>query len=152
MFFEWWRDESGHIRMLFVADTRAVEYANKHPDILLMDCTYKTNKFDMPLLHIIGVDHHRNSFTIALCWLDQEIEENYDGAVLYFRLLFKPGVWLLVIGTDCEIALIKAVEKHFPAIKTKRVLCYWHILKCVMANCKAFFLTTERWEEFEKAF
>jgi hypothetical protein len=64
-----------------VADIRSVEYLNNHPDILLLDCTYKTNKFDMPLLYVIGVDHYSNSFTVALCWLDQEVTENYNKAV-----------------------------------------------------------------------
>jgi hypothetical protein len=56
--------------MLFVTDARSVEYLNKHPDVLLLDYTYKTNKFDMLLLDILSVDHHSNSFTIALCFLD----------------------------------------------------------------------------------
>ncbi len=64
--FEYETDSTGHIKMLFVADVRSVEYLNKHPDILLLDCTYKTNKFDMPLLNCIGIDHHNNSFQIGL--------------------------------------------------------------------------------------
>jgi hypothetical protein len=67
--------------MLFVADARLVEYLNKHFNILLLDCTYKTNKFDMLLLNILGVDYHGNSFIIALCFLDQEITKNYTEAV-----------------------------------------------------------------------
>jgi hypothetical protein len=57
-----------------------------------------------------------------------------------------------VVAPDAEPALISAVEKHFPVIKTKRVLCFWHITKNVLTNCKALFLIIERWEEFEKAF
>jgi hypothetical protein len=67
--------------MLFLADIRSVEHLNQHPNILLLDCTYKTNKFDMPLLYILEVDHYRNSFTIGLCFLDQEIAETYNKAV-----------------------------------------------------------------------
>jgi hypothetical protein len=67
--------------MLFIADARSVKYLNKHPDVLLLDCMYKTNKFDMPLLDILGIDHYGNSFTIALCFLDHEVTENYKEAV-----------------------------------------------------------------------
>jgi hypothetical protein len=56
--------------MLFVADTRLVKYLNKYSNVLLLDCTYKTNKFDMLLLNILGVNYHSNLFTIALCFLD----------------------------------------------------------------------------------
>jgi hypothetical protein len=61
-------------------------------------------------------------------------------------------VWPSVIATDCELALINALDKHFPALRTKRVLCFWHIAKCVTTHCKALFPTIERWEEFEKGF
>jgi hypothetical protein len=152
VYFEWRRDSVGHIAMFFLADMRSVEYLNQHPDILFLDCTYKTNKFDMPLLDIIGVDHHGNTFTVALCWLDQEAEENYDEAIQHLVKLFQPQVWPSVVATDCEIALIKALDKHFPVFQTRRVLCFWHIAKCVTTHCKALFSTMERWEEFEKGF
>jgi hypothetical protein len=70
IYFKYRPDNEGYIAMLFVADTRSVEYLNKHPDVLLLDCTYKTNKFNMPLLDILSVNHHSNLFTITLCFLD----------------------------------------------------------------------------------
>ena len=89
---------------------RSVQYLNKYPDILLLDCTYKTNKFDMPLLHAISVDHHGQTFTVALCFLDQEVEDNYVIAIRFIRGLFDTGLWPSIIGTDRELALISAVE------------------------------------------
>ena len=74
--------------MLFLVDIRSVEYLNQYPDILLLDCTYKTNKFDMLLLYALGIDNYGNSFTIALCFLDQEVEENYDEVIRFLRILF----------------------------------------------------------------
>jgi hypothetical protein len=106
----------------------------------------------MPLLHVLDVDHHGNSFTIPLCFLDQEVTENYAEAVEYLRGLYDPGNWPSVVATDCEPALISAVLTHFPAIQTKHVLCYWHISKCLLTNCKALFGTMERWEEFMQFF
>jgi hypothetical protein len=70
VFFEYRRDKGGHIAMLFVANIRSVSYLNQHPNILLLDCTYKTNKFDMPLLNILGVDNIRYSFSVGFCFLD----------------------------------------------------------------------------------
>jgi hypothetical protein len=88
VFFEYRRDEGGHIAMLFVADIRSVSYLNQHPDILLLDCTYKTNKFDMPLLNILGVDNMGYSFSVGFCFLDQEVKENYNKAIRHLRSLF----------------------------------------------------------------
>jgi hypothetical protein len=78
--------------MLFLTDIRSVEHLNQHLNILLLDCTYKTNKFDMLLLYILRVNHHRNSFIISLCFLDQEIAETYNKAVQHLRALFRPGI------------------------------------------------------------
>ena len=144
IWFEYRLDSEGHISMLFIVDIRSVEYLNQYPDIMLLDCTYKTNLFEMPVLYSLGVDNLGNSFTIALCFLDQEIEENYNEAVQFIRTLFQPFLWPSIIATDCEIALIKAVDHHFPAIRTKRVLCYWHISKYVVTHYKTLFTTMER--------
>jgi len=78
--------------MVFLADIRSVEYLNQHLDILLLDCTYKTNKFDMPLLDILGVDNHNKSFSISFCFLDSEIKDNYKEAIKYLYALFWPGI------------------------------------------------------------
>jgi hypothetical protein len=56
--------------MLFVTDIRSVEYLNKYSNVLLLDYTYKTNKFNMLLLNIFGVNYYSNSFIITLCFLD----------------------------------------------------------------------------------
>jgi hypothetical protein len=110
--------------MLFLADMRSIKHLNQHLNILLLDCTYKTNKFDMLLLYILEVDHYRNFFTISLCFLDQEIAETYNKAVQHLRALFRPGIWSFVIATDYEVALISVILTYFPLIRTKRVLCY----------------------------
>jgi hypothetical protein len=78
----------------------------------------------MPLLDTLGIDHYSNSFTIMLCFLDQEVAESYKEAVQHLRALFQPGIWPSVVATGCEPALISAVSTYFPAIRTKRVLCY----------------------------
>ncbi|KAI1006364.1 hypothetical protein K3495_g1858 [Podosphaera aphanis] len=80
VFFEYSQDALGHLNYLFVADTRSIELLNESPDILPMECTYKTNKFGMPLLDILGVDNLNSSFTIGYCFLDRENEQNYDKA------------------------------------------------------------------------
>jgi hypothetical protein len=46
--------QTGRLTHLFMASKACLEYAKKHPDILIMDATYKTNRFEMPLLNIIG--------------------------------------------------------------------------------------------------
>jgi hypothetical protein len=54
--YEYKTDPSlGRLTHLFIASKVCLENAKKHPDILLMDSTYKTNRFKMLLLDIIGM-------------------------------------------------------------------------------------------------
>jgi hypothetical protein len=41
-------------RYLFIAYSQSIQLAQTNQDIVLVDNTYKTNKFDMPPLHMIG--------------------------------------------------------------------------------------------------
>ena len=39
---------------LFIALPESIKLAHQNQDVILVDNTYKTNKFDMPLLHMVG--------------------------------------------------------------------------------------------------
>ena len=41
-------------RYLFIAYPQSIQLAQVNQDIILIDNIYKTNKFDMPLLHMIS--------------------------------------------------------------------------------------------------
>ena len=44
----------------------------------------------MPLLDIVGVDGMDKTFTVALCWLDQGTEDNYQYDMNHLRALLDP--------------------------------------------------------------
>ena len=47
-------DKDGFTEHLFIALSESLELARQNQDIILVDNTYKTNKFGMPLLHVVG--------------------------------------------------------------------------------------------------
>jgi hypothetical protein len=48
-------DVSGRLtRLAFTNFTKAVQLTRRFGMVLTMDCTYKTNRFKMPLLHIVS--------------------------------------------------------------------------------------------------
>jgi MULE transposase-like protein len=106
----------------------------------------------MPLLHILGVDGLHQGFTVAVAFLDHETEEDFDWAVAQLKACFKPETFPSVIATDCEEALIQALESKFPGIRTNTMICYWHVSMNVLKNCKRYFETEEDWEPFFKGF
>jgi MULE transposase domain len=106
----------------------------------------------MPLLNILGIDGLDQGFTVGVALLDHETEEDFDWAITQLKACFKPETFPSVIATDCEEALIQALESIFPAMRTKTVICYWHVSMNVLKNCKPYFETEEDWELFFKGF
>lgn len=102
-----------------------------------MDSTYRTNRYDMLLLHIVGAANTNTSSTIALCFLRSESEANYQWALS--ELLTKLGSEYSprVIATDRELTLMNAVAVSF--LHSKHLLCSWYITKNVAAKQKTAF-------------
>ena len=69
--------ETQQLERLFFAHPEAVKIYKEHPDIILMDCTYKTNRFQMPLLNICAVTGNKKTIQVGLCFLSREKEANY---------------------------------------------------------------------------
>jgi hypothetical protein len=46
--------ETRRLKGLFIACPESIEYLQSHHDVLLIDNTYKTNRFELPLIDIIG--------------------------------------------------------------------------------------------------
>jgi hypothetical protein len=78
---------------LFIAYPQSIKLAQTNQDVVLVDNTYKTNKFDMPLLHmigklspltlifilinLIGITSSGMTFSIGFCFLPGETKEDF---------------------------------------------------------------------------
>jgi hypothetical protein len=47
-------DSENITQHLFIALPESIELAKTNQDVILVDNTYKTNKYDMLLLHVVG--------------------------------------------------------------------------------------------------
>ena len=56
-YFAYKEDDSNRVKYLFFAHPELIKFFWKNPNILLLDCTYKTNKFKIPFLHAVGVSN-----------------------------------------------------------------------------------------------
>lgn len=74
-------DENQQVTAILFAHPGSLRYLQDYFDLLLLDCTYKTNKYQMPLLDMIGVDACQQSFCIAFAFLSGEKEEDYTWAL-----------------------------------------------------------------------
>ena len=117
--------ESHKLRRLFFAHLpTARELLAANYEVLILDCTYKTNRYKMPLLDIVGHTCLGTTYVVALCFLSGETQEDFEWALKHgirklYRLLHLPSPNVLV--TDRDTALIKAIEVVYSL--TSVILC-----------------------------
>ncbi|XP_073221248.1 uncharacterized protein [Cicer arietinum] len=133
------REDSDVMRDIFWAHPDSVKLLNLFPIVLIMDSTYKTNKYRMPLLEIVGMTSTEKTFVVGFAYLECEREENFCWALERLKDLFvTQNKFPQVIVTDRDLALMNAVGIVFP--HAVNLLCRFHIEKNVGAKCKQYVL------------
>ena len=139
------QDHEGHVLFFMFAHPESIKYANLYNRVLVLDCTYKTNRYGMPLLHIIGVSPSNSTFSIAFCFMQNEQEESYIWALKAFFSFLDPLPFDPVLCTDRDLALLGAIKVVCP--RHPHLLCIWHINKNVTQNTKQHFSTNDEHQE-----
>jgi hypothetical protein len=117
--------------------TECIETWRRNPEVWSMDCTYKVNRFDMPLLQINGVTNLHTTFSIAYCLLSGEKEASFQWVldqvttILTTYNIERPQAIL----TDFDKALKNALGNSFNN-DCQHQICMWHIMKNVCHNVK----------------
>ena len=110
----------------------SVKLFNTFPTVLVMDLTYKVNKYRIPLLEVAGCTSTGKTYAIAFGFLTSEKEDNFVWALRAVSNFLRCKDELKVIVTDRDQALMKAVDDVFP--KCTALLCQYHILMNVKTN------------------
>jgi len=119
---------------LFFAHPSSINMLNTFPTILVMESTYKTNTYRMPLFEIVGVTSTKLTYSVAFAFLSFEQENNFIWALeMLVGVLTSKRNIPKVIVTDRDPALMKVDAEVLP--KTDHVLCYFHIEKNVKSRC-----------------
>ncbi|ETN11039.1 hypothetical protein PPTG_10049 [Phytophthora nicotianae INRA-310] len=71
--------ETQRVLYLFWAHPGTLEQYRLHCDVAGMDCTYKTNKYKLPLLNIITMTGFNTVLPVAQCWLPRGREKTIPG-------------------------------------------------------------------------
>ncbi|KAJ0548314.1 putative OTU domain, MULE transposase domain, FHY3/FAR1 family [Helianthus annuus] len=116
------------------------------PHVLLIDATYKTNRYKMPLVQIIGVTSTLMSFCIAHAFVSNEKQENFTWVLQRLRHSLDSVMEPRVIVTDRDRALMNACATVFP--RARHSLCRWHIQQNIFKHCRKSFRTEDKWERF----
>ncbi|KAH6815890.1 FAR1-related sequence 6 [Perilla frutescens var. hirtella] len=116
-------DDEGHLKNLFWADARSRTAYNYFSDAIMIDTTSLTNKYEVPLISFVGINHHGQSVLLGCGILGDESVEHF---VWMFR------TWLTcmlerhpqVIATAQSKSLHIAVSEVFPQARHCYCLSY----------------------------
>ncbi|KAI9914580.1 hypothetical protein PsorP6_008274 [Peronosclerospora sorghi] len=116
---------------------------NKHKDkplrfggVLIMYCTYRTNKHKMPLLHVVGITDTAHSFSGAFMLMARDTTEDYEIALDLLTLSLDKIPHVVVI--DCDTAFIGAIKCTWP--QTIIILCRWNLFQNIKKHCQKNFV------------
>ncbi|XP_074266213.1 uncharacterized protein LOC141588684 [Silene latifolia] len=90
----------------------AVKMFKAWPNVILIDSTYKTNKYGLILAQCVGVTPIGKSFLIGYALIENEGTEGYKWVFRRLESLLEPGVRPTVIVTDHEHGLIAALPAY----------------------------------------
>ncbi|KJZ67948.1 hypothetical protein HIM_12662 [Hirsutella minnesotensis 3608] len=141
LYFRDLRNPAGRLSSLFVSPRSGITLLREFPNIMEFDCTYKTNRYNMPLLNICASTSEGKTFSVASVVMSGEDEPRYAWALTtLLALLAREGIPLpQVIVTDRDLALVNAIT-NAPKLKGVTVLlCRWHVSKNVLAKCMHYF-------------
>lgn len=87
-----------------------VEVWKENPEVLMMDNTYKTNCFELPLMEITGSTGLNTTFSVAWCLMSGEKVDDYRWVLSHLTsIIFTHGLSVPdVVITDFDKALLRA--------------------------------------------
>lgn len=116
-------DDEGHLKNFVFADITMKKLYSNFKDVVLLDSTYRTNKYKMPLLVVAGLNEYGKTFMLGFGVV---ANEEYESVKWILQNLFEYlGESPEIICTDACPSLAKAITNLFP--NTKHLLCAWHL-------------------------
>ena len=118
--------DSDDVSDILCAQSNGIKLFNMFSMVLILDSTYKTNKYHLLLLEFFGVTSTEYTFSIAFGYMKSEKEDKVSWALERCRnLLYSKYISTKVVVTDRNHALMNDVDIVF--IKASALLCEYHI-------------------------
>ncbi|XP_050902765.1 uncharacterized protein LOC127115212 [Lathyrus oleraceus] len=116
------REDSNVIDDIFWMHPDSMKLVNMFHLVLIFDCTYKTNRYQIPLLEIVGVMLTKLTFFIGFVYLKHERDENFKWALKKLKEYVKSerqehimDIWNNIMYANRETEFIEHL-KHFETI------------------------------------
>ncbi|XAR50529.1 hypothetical protein NMG60_11004879 [Bertholletia excelsa] len=124
-------NDEGHLRNVFWIDSRSRAAYGYFADVITLDTTCLSNKYEIPLLAFLGVNHHGQSIMLGCGLLVDESLETYIW-LLRAWLTCMSGRPPQTILTDQTKSLQTAIAEVFPRVHHR--LCLSFVMRSILEN------------------
>jgi hypothetical protein len=145
-------DDFNRFTSIFYMSQHQIEFMKMWPEVLIIDATYKTNRFNHQLVLITIVDDENRSQCIASALIEREDGEFYSWIFACLRRAVGQETMdrVACVVTDGERAFPIALERQLPGVK--HVLCAWHIKENVKKQIKRDYSDAKEAETVQSLF
>lgn len=122
-FYEYQVDDEGRLKNLFWCDAQSRMDYQSFGDVVF-DSTQRMNKYNMPFIPFVGLNHHRQTTIFACGIVSDECVESYTWLLqVFLRAMCQQKPRSII--TDSDNAMMKAIRQVLP--DTDHRVCSWHI-------------------------
>ena len=107
-------------------DAQSRQDYNDFSDVMVFDSTYKMNRYGIPFIPYVGLNHHRKTTIFGCGIVSDETEETYVWLLRTFLKAMCQRKPQSVI-TDADNAMIKSILEVLPDVWHR--ICSWHVEK-----------------------
>ncbi|KAL6875595.1 hypothetical protein ACP4OV_013108 [Aristida adscensionis] len=123
-YFKYSTDDEGRLQNIFWSDSQSQIDFSAFGDVVVFDSTYRVNRYNLPFVPFIGVDHHRSTVLFGCGILSSETVSSYVWLLEAFLEAIRQEHPRSII-TDGDGAMAKAIEILMPGADHR--LCSCHI-------------------------
>ncbi|XP_073053926.1 protein FAR1-RELATED SEQUENCE 5-like [Primulina eburnea] len=117
-------DDDDRVMNFFFRDYKcAVDY-EYFGDVLSIDTTYRSNKYNLICAPFIGINHHMQNVLFGLAFMSDETEASFEWLFTTFLDAMYGKQPETIFSDQCQ-AMMNAIETVFP--HSHHRLCQWHI-------------------------
>ncbi|KAH6812267.1 hypothetical protein C2S51_026029 [Perilla frutescens var. frutescens] len=123
-FFTYSVDKDDNLKSIFWADLISRRNYAVFGDVVLFDCTYKKNSYEMIFAPFTGKDNHGKCVMFSASLLSGENHESYEWVFEKFKECMGGSPRTMI--RDQDPAMKIAIDRVLPT--TRHHLCMWHIM------------------------
>ena len=140
---------SNELNCVLYMSSDMVYNLKRNGTVLIMDTTFKTNRFHWPLLLVCGINEHNHTVLFAVALLRYQDTSAFAWVLRQMAEACGEVDWARVscVATDGDKAMNAAIEQVLPA--SRHLRCWYHIEQNMKSNLvDAGLLTEEQWKLF----